>query len=67
LLIVNNYSISNGKSVAGLSALDYPLLIVSIGISVALKSATDKSVAKKSATINLHPIFVVADSVAKLF
>jgi hypothetical protein len=76
LLIVNNYSISNGKSVAnfsngksvaGLSTLDYPLLIVSIGISVALKSATDKSVAKKSATINLHPIFVVVDSVAKLF
>jgi hypothetical protein len=67
LLIVNNYSISNGKSVAGLSASDYPLLIVSIGISVAVKSATDKSVAKKSATTNLHPIFAVADSVAKLF
>jgi hypothetical protein len=29
--------------------------------------ATDKSVAKKSATTNLHPIFAVADSVAKLF
>jgi hypothetical protein len=43
------------------------LLIVSIGISVAVKSATDKSVAKKSATTNLHPIFVVADFVAKLF
>jgi hypothetical protein len=44
-----------------------PLLIVSNGISVAAKSATDLSVAKKSATTNLHPIFVVADSVAKLF
>jgi hypothetical protein len=43
------------------------LLIVSNGISVAAKSATNKSVAKKSATINLHPKFAVADSVAKLF
>jgi len=50
-----------------LLASDYPLLIVSNGISVAVKSATDKSVAKKSATTNLHPIFTVADSVAKLF
>jgi hypothetical protein len=50
-----------------LLASDYPLLIVSNGISVAAKSATDKSVAKKSATTNLHPIFAVADSVAKLF
>jgi hypothetical protein len=37
------------------------------GFSVAAKSATDKSVAKKSATTNLHLIFAVADSVAKLF
>jgi hypothetical protein len=36
-------------------------------LSVAAKSATDKSVAQKSATTNLHPIFAVADSVAKLF
>jgi hypothetical protein len=43
------------------------LLIVSNKIFVAGKSATDKSVAKKSATTNLHMIFVVADSVAKLF
>jgi len=43
------------------------LLIVSNGFSVAAKSATDKSVAQKSATTNLHPIFAVADSVAKLF
>jgi hypothetical protein len=50
-----------------LLALDYPLLIVSNGISVAAKSAMDKSVAKKSATTNLHLIFAVADSVAKLF
>jgi hypothetical protein len=50
-----------------LLALDYPLLIVSNGIFVAAKSATDKSVAKKLATTNLHPIFAVADSVAKLF
>jgi len=50
-----------------LSATDYPLLIVSNGLSVAAKSATDKSVAKKSATTNLHRIFAVADSVAKLF
>jgi hypothetical protein len=50
-----------------LLASDYPLLIVSNGISVAVKSATDKFVAKKSATTNLHPIFVIADSVAKLF
>jgi hypothetical protein len=50
-----------------LLASDYPLLIVSKGICVAAKSATDKFVAKKSATTNLHPIFVVDDSVAKLF
>jgi hypothetical protein len=31
------------------------------------QSATDLSVAKNSAPTNLHPIFVVADSVAKLF
>jgi len=43
------------------------LLIVSNGISIAVKSATDKSVAKKSAMTNLHSIFAVADSVAKLF
>ena len=59
--------INNGKSIAGLLALDYPLLIVSNGIFVAAKSATNKFVAKKSATINLHPIFAVADSIAKLF
>jgi hypothetical protein len=58
--------ISNGISVAKI-ATEYPLLVVSIGLSVAVKSATDKSVAKKSATTNLHPIFTVADSVAKLF
>jgi len=50
-----------------LSATDNPLLIVSNGFSVAVKSATDKSVAKKSATTNLHRIFAVVDSVAKLF
>jgi len=49
------------------SATENPLLNFSNGFSVAAKSATDKSVAKKSATINLHPIFAVADSVAKLF
>jgi hypothetical protein len=49
------------------SATDYPLLIVSNRIFVAAKSAMDKSVAKKSATTNLHPRFAVADSVAKLF
>jgi len=49
------------------SATDYPLLIVSNIIFVAAKSAMDKSVAKKSATTNLHPRFAVADSVAKLF
>jgi hypothetical protein len=43
------------------------LLIVSIKIFVAEKSATSKSVAEKSATTDLHPIFVVADSVAKCF
>jgi hypothetical protein len=43
------------------------LLNVSNGFSVAAKSATDKFVAKKSATTNLHLIFTVADSVAKLF
>jgi hypothetical protein len=48
-------------------ATENPLLIVSNGIPVAEKSATDKSVAKKSTTTNLHPIFAVADSVAKLF
>jgi hypothetical protein len=50
-----------------LLASDYPLLIVSNEIFIAAKSATDKSVAKKSATTNLHPIFAVADSIAKLF
>jgi hypothetical protein len=55
------------KSIAGLLASDYPLLIVSIRIFVAVKSATNKSVTKKSATTNLHRIFVVADSVTKLF
>jgi hypothetical protein len=48
-------------------ATENPLLIVSNEISVAAKSATDKSIAKKSATTNLHLIFAVADSVAKLF
>jgi hypothetical protein len=48
-------------------ATENPLLIVSNGISVAAKSIMDKSVAKKSATVNLHPIFAVADSIAKLF
>ena len=44
-----------------------PLQFVSNGLSVAEKSATDLSVAKKSATTNLHPICAVADFVAKLF
>jgi len=57
---------SNGFSVAKL-ATENPLLIGSNGISVAAKSATDKSVAKKSAMTNLHLIFVVVDSVIKLF
>jgi len=48
-------------------ARDYPLLIVSNEFSVAAKSATDKFVAKKLAMINLHLIFAIADSVAKLF
>jgi len=43
------------------------LLIVSNGFSVAEKSATDLSVAKKSVTTNLHPICAVADFDAKLF
>jgi hypothetical protein len=43
------------------------LLNFSNGFSVVAKSATDKSVAKKLTTTNLHPIFAVADSVAKLF
>jgi len=46
---------------------DYSLLIVSNGFSVAAKSATDKSIVKKSATTDLHPIFVVTDFIAKLF
>jgi hypothetical protein len=57
---------SNGFSVGKL-ATENPLLIVSNKIFVAGKSAMDKSVAKKSATTNLHLIFAVADSVAKLF
>jgi hypothetical protein len=48
-------------------ATETPLLIVSNGFFVAAESATDKSVAQKSATTNLHRIFSVADSVAKLF
>jgi hypothetical protein len=40
-----------------LAATDNPLLTISNGLSVA----------KKSATTNLHRIFAVADSVAKLF
>jgi hypothetical protein len=43
------------------------LLIVSNGFSVAEKSATNLSVAKKSATTNVHSICAVADSDAKLF
>jgi len=44
------------------SATENPLLIhkTSNELSVAAKSATDKSVAKKSATTNLHRIFAVA-------
>jgi len=49
------------------SATDNPLLKISNGLSVAAKSVTDKSVAKESATINLQRIFVIADSVTKLF
>jgi hypothetical protein len=76
-VIASDSQISNGESVADSRtsngefvasfATDNPLLIVSNGLSVAAKSATDKSVAKKSATTNLHPICAVADSVAKLF
>jgi len=50
--------------------MDNPLLTISNGLSIAncqQRTATDKSVAKKSATTNLHRIFAVADSVAKLF
>jgi hypothetical protein len=43
------------------------LLIINIGIFVIEKSAMDKSIAEKSATTNLHPIFAVADSIAKCF
>jgi hypothetical protein len=43
------------------------LLLVSNGLSVVAKSATDKSIVKKSATTNLHRIFAIADFVAKLF
>jgi hypothetical protein len=43
------------------------LLIVSNGFSVAEKSATNLSVAKKSATTNVHSICAVADFDAKLF
>ena len=57
---------SNGESVASF-ATENPLLIVSNGFSVAVKSATNKFVAKKSAMINLQLIFVVVNSVAKLF
>jgi hypothetical protein len=60
-------NIGNEKSVAGLLASDYTLLILSNGISVAAKSATDKSVTKKSVMTNLHLIFAVADFIAKLF
>jgi hypothetical protein len=63
LVIVN---MSNGESVASF-ATDYPLLILSNGFFVVAKSATNLSVAKKSTTINLHLIFTVIDSVAKLF
>jgi hypothetical protein len=51
------------------SATENTLLIhkTSNGLSVAAKSATDKSAAQKSATTNLHRIFAVVDSVAKLF
>ena len=62
-MIVN---MRNGESVASF-ATDYPLLILSNEFSVADFAATDLSVAKKSTTTNLHLIFAVADSVAKLF
>jgi len=42
-------------------------MIVSIRIFVAEKLTTDKSIAEKSATIDLHSIFAVADSIAKFF
>jgi len=42
-------------------------MIVSIRIFVAEKSATDKFVVEKLATIDLHLIFAVADSIAKFF
>jgi len=57
---------SNGESVASF-ATEKPLLTVSNGLSVAEKSVKDLSVAKKSATTNLHPICVVADFDAKSF
>jgi hypothetical protein len=57
---------SNGESVASF-ATEKPLLTVSNGLSVAEKSIKDLSVAKKSATTNLHPICAVADSDAKSF
>ena len=42
-------------------------LTVSNGFFVAAKSAMDKSVVKKLAMTNLHPIIAVVDSIAKLF
>jgi len=48
-------------------ATDNPLLIISNEFFIAAKLATDKFVAKKSATTNLHLICAVADFVAKLF
>jgi hypothetical protein len=51
------------------SATENPLLIhkMSNGFFVVAKSATEKSVAKKSTTINLLLIFTVADFITKLF
>jgi len=57
---------SNGESVASF-ATEKPLLTVSNELSVAEKLVKDLSVAKKSATTNLHLICAVADSDAKSF
>jgi len=48
------------KSSNGLSVANCQQRIFSNGLSVAAKSATDLSAAKKSATTNLHRIFAVA-------
>jgi hypothetical protein len=75
LLSSGNPALLSGESVGDCeSATENPLLIhktrsvakMSNGESVT-SFATDLSIAKKSATTNLHLIFAVADFVAKLF